>query len=234
MAEFIESTQSGKVINVDYLEDVRLKQVDTSYYITFIYSNGETFDEIYTDSTTAQNRYEEIVEILTTASGPTPEQLVPAHTQSDSGKTLGVDPSGNTEWQTTPRLYYYNGGTPSIDTSNYPGIKVGDLVYCYVASFNSFTGLFVAIAVGSLYVTWQRVNNKVASSIEIKPGTSRDVIIAPSNQYESVFYGLAKASGDVTQSASDETLYPVGTYTDSAKTSILQMLGIISSEEVEF
>lgn len=38
-----------------------------------------------------------------------------------------------------------------------------------------------------------------------------------------MFYGLAKAAGDTTQSASSNT---VGAYTDDAKTAIRAMLGI--------
>ena len=47
--------------------------------------------------------------------------------------------------------------------------------------------------------------------------------ITPSNQHQSVFYGLAKASGDTTQSASSNA---VGTYTQDAIDKILSMLGI--------
>ena len=44
------------------------------------------------------------------------------------------------------------------------------------------------------------------------------------DQHKSVFYGLAKASGDTTQSASSNA---VGTYTDNAKAAIKSMLGIV-------
>lgn len=47
--------------------------------------------------------------------------------------------------------------------------------------------------------------------------------VTPRWQHESVFYGLAKAAGDTTQSQSSN---PVGTYTDSAKSVIQTMLGI--------
>lgn len=47
--------------------------------------------------------------------------------------------------------------------------------------------------------------------------------ITPYLQHESVFYGLAKAAGDTTQSQSSNA---VGTYTDSAKAAIKNMLGI--------
>lgn len=62
-----------------------------------------------------------------------------------------------------------------------------------------------------------------ASESKIKEGTSQYMPIVPYNQAVSVFYGLAKAAGDSTQSASSNA---VGTYTDSAKTAIKNMLGI--------
>ncbi|MBQ1554305.1 MAG: hypothetical protein IIZ68_02480 [Clostridia bacterium] len=43
----------------------------------------------------------------------------------------------------------------------------------------------------------------------------------PSGQHRSAFYGLAKAAGDSTQSASSNA---VGTYTEAAKSAISQML----------
>lgn len=64
---------------------------------------------------------------------------------------------------------------------------------------------------------------KVANSSAIKTGTADYYPIAPSKQHESAFYGLAKAAGDSTQSASSNA---VGTYTDDAKVKIQKMLGI--------
>ena len=63
-----------------------------------------------------------------------------------------------------------------------------------------------------------------ASSADIKTGTHIYKPILPVRQHESVFYGLAKASGDTTQSASANA---VGLYTDNAKASIKSMLGIV-------
>lgn len=64
-----------------------------------------------------------------------------------------------------------------------------------------------------------------APSDLIKSGTGSYRPICPPKQHESVFYGLAKAAGDTTQSSSSNT---VGTYTDEAKTAIRNMLGISS------
>ena len=57
----------------------------------------------------------------------------------------------------------------------------------------------------------------------IKTGTNTYKPISPSKQHQSVFYGLAKAAGDATQSASSNA---VGIYTDDAKISIQKMLGL--------
>lgn len=62
------------------------------------------------------------------------------------------------------------------------------------------------------------------SSAQIKPGTEGRKPIVPFNQHEAVFYGLAKAAGDATQSASDNA---VGTYTNEAKAAIKSMIGVI-------
>lgn len=62
-----------------------------------------------------------------------------------------------------------------------------------------------------------------AGSVKIKAGAEFNNPIVPARQHESVFYGLAKAAGDSTQSASSNT---VGTYTDTAKAAIQSMLGI--------
>jgi len=61
-----------------------------------------------------------------------------------------------------------------------------------------------------------------ASDNSVKAGTAQYAPIVPNNQHGAVFYGLAKAAGDVTQAASDN---PVGTYTDNAKAAIKDMIG---------
>lgn len=62
-----------------------------------------------------------------------------------------------------------------------------------------------------------------ASSAWIKAGARNYNPIVPAKQHESTFYGLAKAAGDTTQSASSNA---VGTYTDEAKAAIRTMLGV--------
>ena len=48
-------------------------------------------------------------------------------------------------------------------------------------------------------------------------------VITPYSQHKAAFYGLARAAGDTTQASSTNT---VGNYTQDAKTSIQDMLGI--------
>ena len=60
-----------------------------------------------------------------------------------------------------------------------------------------------------------------ATDAQIKVGTQGYNPIDPYHQHTSVFYGLAKAAGDSTQSASANA---VGTYTETAKSKISDML----------
>ena len=62
-----------------------------------------------------------------------------------------------------------------------------------------------------------------ADSNLIKSGSTTSKALTPGKQHESAFYGLAKAAGDTTQSQSSNA---VGQYTDNAKDSIQNMLGI--------
>ena len=83
---------------------------------------------------------------------------------------------------------------------------------------------FGVMKLGSgLALVGDKVTTNPASSEYIKSGTAHNLPIVPSRQHMSTFYGLAKASGDATQSQSNNS---VGTYTDNAKSSIKQMLDI--------
>lgn len=72
----------------------------------------------------------------------------------------------------------------------------------------------IDISVGTLIIS-------KAAKESIKNGNNLYNPIVPNNQHESAFYGLAKAAGDTTQSESSNA---VGTYTESAKSAISQML----------
>lgn len=96
---------------------------------------------------------------------------------------------------------------PVANDSTYGAIKVG-------------AGLFVQApgtsAEGQLSIY-------KAGELEIKAGVQGYKPIVPQRQHLSTFYGLAKAAGDSTQSASSNA---VGTYTDAAKVAIQKMLGV--------
>ena len=68
-----------------------------------------------------------------------------------------------------------------------------------------------------------------ATDTDIKAGASPYRSIMPIKQHQSVFYGLAKAAGDTTQSQSDNA---VGTYTTEAKAAIRSMLGAAASSDI--
>lgn len=89
------------------------------------------------------------------------------------------------------------------------------------------------IKVGSDYGIGKNSDNRAciqkATDTQIKNSSGTYRPITPDNQHNAVFYGLAKASGDTTQSASDNT---VGTYTDGAKSAIQTMLGVPSENDV--
>lgn len=61
------------------------------------------------------------------------------------------------------------------------------------------------------------------TNTEIQTATGMYKVITPYSQHKAAFYGLAKAAGDTTQASSTNT---VGNYTQEAKTSIQDMLGI--------
>lgn len=66
------------------------------------------------------------------------------------------------------------------------------------------------------------LSHKPAASATVKSGTETNDPIVPSNQHESVFYGLAKVAGHNERNSS----LSVGTYTPEAKGSIQSMLGV--------
>ena len=70
---------------------------------------------------------------------------------------------------------------------------------------------------------------KAANVSTIKSGVDICDSIVSSNAYAATFYGLAKAAGDATQSASSNA---VGTYTEEAKAAIRTMLGVTGESGV--
>lgn len=77
-------------------------------------------------------------------------------------------------------------------------------------------------------VTGGRLRVNTPQPSRIKEGTQLYQPVDIYHQHEAVFYGLAKAAGDGTQSASSNN---VGQYTEDAKNAIKTMLGISSYNE---
>ena len=148
--------------------------------------------------------------------------LKPAATASDVGKALVV----KTVADGVPTEFEYgeSGGVGAVDDVQVNGTSVVDQGIANIPhGSNSTYGVVkgnlnygVAVSGGEA-----RVNS---SNTELsKPGTNNYRPIVPASQHAAAFYGLAKAAGDTTQSASSNA---VGTYTEEAKTAIQTMLGV--------
>lgn len=70
--------------------------------------------------------------------------------------------------------------------------------------------------------------NPASIQSEVKPGAANYLPIVPGNQHASTFYGLAKAAG-ADMASSDNA---IGTYTETAKVAIRNMLGATSSNVI--
>lgn len=140
-------------------------------------------------------------------------------TAGTSGQVLTSDGDGGQTWETpsTPTIPVTDvqiEGT-SILNQGVANVPVGAVNVLGAVSVDSYYGIN-ANSSGRLYVS-------AAPTDRIKAGTETYAPVVASNQHESTFYGLAKAAGDTTQSASSNA---VGTYTDDAKRKICKMLGI--------
>lgn len=80
-----------------------------------------------------------------------------------------------------------------------------------------------------LHSTQHYIGITKASDAYVKAGSNSYNPIVPNNQHQSVFYGLAKAAGDTTQSQSDNA---VGTYTADASAAIRNMIGAVGDVQV--
>lgn len=105
-------------------------------------------------------------------------------------------------------------------TANIPMASASSLG---VISASSIDGLFVSSS-GALGIA-----SAPLLAIKLGPNGSNYRPITPYHQHESVFYGLAQAAGDTTQSESDNA---VGTYTNEAKAAIQTMLDVPSASDI--
>lgn len=88
---------------------------------------------------------------------------------------------------------------------------------------NDNYGLLKASSTNGIFASGGVLSINNASESDIKGGTEELKPLTPNREHMAIFYGLAKASGDTTQSQSDNE---VGVYTDEAKASIKNMLGV--------
>ena len=148
----------------------------------------------------------------------------------DGAPGVGI-PSGGTDGQ----MIVKDGSTDyATKWANQPSVPVQDVQVNGTSILNngvanvpvasaSNLGLVKTAGTGIFVNSTGEMSTVKATSAQIKAATANFAPIVPNNQHESTFYGLAKAAGDTTQSASGN---PVGTYTDAAKSAIQTMLGI--------
>lgn len=126
-------------------------------------------------------------------------------TAGTQGQVLTSDGQGGQSWETPAS----GGGVSDVKINNTSAVENG------VATIR-------LKQYGGLYRTNEnQIAVDLATANTIKTGTSTYTPIAPQYQHSAAFYGLAKAAGDSTQSASSNA---VGTYTETAKSAISDML----------
>ena len=151
------------------------------------------------------------------------KQTKPA-TAGTAGQVLSLDSNLDPVW-TTPQ-----GGGGAVDDVRINGTSIvtDGIATIPDASLNrrgvvsagnntsTDTGIFRSGTYNALFIA-------PASSNDIKTPAGLNIRrpIIPNKQHEATFYGLAKAAGDATQSASSNA---VGTYTEDAKSAISEML----------
>ena len=134
-------------------------------------------------------------------------------TDSDTKVWLPETEAQGIQVPTMEDLGNYVQKTDYATTSNYGIVKLGS---------NTITGLKTNASTNVLMID-------CAGSSHIKTGINYVMPITPYYQHESVFYGLAKAAGDTTQSISTNA---VGTYTSEASAAIRSMLGAVGDVQV--
>lgn len=177
---------------------------------------------------TPQSRNEAILQNILGASN----DLEPPQSRIEVLLLALLEELGGGGSEEVPKVFFYGSATPSTNISDFPGIKHGDMCYCYVVgNKNSCTGVYMCLQVSSTTVVWRRLDNLTAVLNQIKAGIDTYALITPSNQHEATFYGMAKAAGDSTQKTS---LNAVGNYTGNAKDKIREMLGIVEIEQSDY
>ena len=156
---------------------------------------------------------------------------IPTITGEKGDTGVGV-PSGGTSGQflkkTSSTDYETAWASPSaIDVGAVSDVQIDSLTAVSSGIANipvASSSELGVIKVGAEFViASKQLRLKPADSTDIKTGTSERRPISVMRQHEAVFYGLAKAAGDSTQSASSNT---VGVYTETAKSKISDMFNV--------
>lgn len=137
-----------------------------------------------------------------------------------SGQVLTTDGQGGRSWQTVQG----GGGGVSDVQVNETSVVSSGVANIPIASSSNPGVVKITSNSDNSGILIDNNNNLLLSyaiSSTIKAGSSMYRPIVPNYQHHAVFYGLAKAAGDSTQSSSSNS---VGTYTESAKSAISQML----------
>ena len=153
-------------------------------------------------------------------------------TQSQSSNTIGTYTNeAKTAIRNMLGISSGGGGTGAVDDVQVNGTSIVSNGVANIPIANASTaGVVKADPTNGIGVESQnKMYINYAPSDLIKSGTGSYRPITPPKQHESVFYGLAKAAGDTTQSSSSNT---VGTYTDEAKTAIKSMIGVPTMQEI--
>lgn len=114
------------------------------------------------------------------------------------------------------------GGSGAVDDVRIDGSSIVQNGVANVPKANASTYGAVKVDDHGIIITQNGLLEiRGASENELKAGTSYWTLVRPNNAYAAAFFGLAKAAGDSTQSASSNS---VGSYTESAKSAITQMI----------
>lgn len=134
-------------------------------------------------------------------------------TDVDHPQGMSFDVMNGEDGQGAVQDVQVNGTSVLVDgVANVP-LATNDSGIAGVVKVNVYNGLTVGN--GGILGT------NPAYDTDIKGGSQGYKPICPSRQHQSTFFGLSKAAGDTTQSQSSNA---VGTYTDSAKSAIHEML----------
>lgn len=135
-----------------------------------------------------------------------------------AGQVLGLNTQLEPEWTD-------KGGSGTITDVQVNGASVvsDGVANVPLASANNAGALLVRNGDNGLGFSQNYLCVHSAGPADVKAGTHITKPIVPYYQHQSVFYGLAKAAGDTTQSASSNA---VGTYTIEAQAAIQAMLGL--------